>query len=250
MTAATLLVELLTEELPPKALPRLGETFATKIAEGLKARGLAPADAGFRTFASPRRLAVTVAQVASEAAAKEVTEKLMPVSVALDAEGRPTPALLKKMEAKGIPANAASAFERRMDGKAEALFHTAMVPGAKLADVLAGIVQDAIKALPIPKVMRWGDGDATFVRPVHKLTFLHGADVVPGRVLRVHYEDLVREPEAQAWARQHCVTRGARAGGGTPELKQRATADLLGFLAAHDFASPWTNRKFPAIEES
>ena len=93
MTAATLLVELLTEELPPKALPRLGETFATKIAEGLKARGLAPADAPFRTFASPRRLAVTVAQVASEAAAKEVTEKLMPVSVALDAEDRRQPLL-------------------------------------------------------------------------------------------------------------------------------------------------------------
>ena len=183
MTSATLLVELLTEELPPKALPRLGETFATKIAEGLKARGLAPADAPFRTFASPRRLAVTVAQVASEAAAKEVTEKLMPVSVALDAEGKPTAALLKKMEAKGIPADAVASFERRMDGKAEALFHTAMVPGAKLADVLAGVVQDAIKALPIPKVMRWGDGDATFVRPVHKLSFLHGADVVPGRVL-------------------------------------------------------------------
>lgn len=183
MTSATLLVELLTEELPPKALPRLGETFATRIADGLKAKGLAPADAAFRTFASPRRLAVTVAQVASEAAAKEVTEKLMPVSVALDAEGKPTPALLKKMEAKGIPVDAVTGFERRMDGKAEALFHTAMVPGARLADVLSAIVQDAIKALPIPKVMRWGDGDATFVRPVHKLTFLHGAEVVPGRVL-------------------------------------------------------------------
>ena len=178
MTSATLLVELLTEELPPKALPRLGETFATKIAEGLKARGLAPTDAAFRTFASPRRLAVTVAQVASEAAAKEVTEKLMPVSVALDAEGKPTSALLKKMEAKGIAADAFVGFERRMDGKAEALFHTAMVPGAKLADVLAGIVQDAIKALPIPKVMRWGDGDATFVRPVHKLTLLDRKSVV------------------------------------------------------------------------
>jgi len=180
---ATLLVELLTEELPPKALPRLGETFATRIAEGLKARGLAPLDAAFRTYASPRRLAVTVAHVAAEGAAKEVTEKLMPVSVALDAEGKPTPALLKKMEAKGISADAVAHFERRVDGKAEALFHTASVAGAKLADVLSVIVQDAIKALPIPKVMRWGDGEATFVRPVHKLTLLHGADVVPGRVL-------------------------------------------------------------------
>ena len=183
MSNATLLVELLTEELPPKALPRLGETFAGKIAEGLKARGLVAADAAHRSFASPRRLAVTVAAVLAEAAAKEVTEKLMPVAVALDAEGKPTPALLKKMEAKGIPADALAGFERRMDGKAEALFHTALVPGARLADVLAGIVQEAVKALPIPKVMRWGDGDATFVRPVHKLTMLHGADVVPGVVL-------------------------------------------------------------------
>ncbi|MFC5771960.1 glycine--tRNA ligase subunit beta [Thauera sinica] len=182
-TGATLLVELLTEELPPKALPRLGETFAGKIADGLKAKGLAAADAAVRSFASPRRLAVTVAHVAAEGAAKEATEKLMPVAVALDADGRPTPALLKKMEAKGIPADAVSAFERRMDGKAEALFHTAVVPGAKLAEVLSDVVLDAVKALPIPKVMRWGDGDATFVRPVHKLTMLHGAEVVPGRVL-------------------------------------------------------------------
>ena len=180
---ATLLVELLTEELPPKALPRLGETFAAKIADGLKAKGLAAADAVFRAYASPRRLAVTVTGVAAQGTAKEVTEKLMPVSVALDAEGRPTPALLKKMEAKGLSAGAVAGFARRIDGKAEALFHTAVVPGAKLADVLSAIVHDAVKALPIPKVMRWGDGDATFVRPVHKLTFLHGAEVVPGRVL-------------------------------------------------------------------
>lgn len=179
----TLLVELLTEELPPRALPRLSETFAGKIAEGLRARGLAPAAAVVRSFASPRRLAVTVAGVSAAAAPKEVTEKLMPVSVALDAEGRPTPALLKKMEARAIPVAAVGGFERRIDGKAETLFHTAVVPGARLADVLAGIVHDAVKALPIPKVMRWGDGDATFVRPVHKLIMLHGADVVPGRVL-------------------------------------------------------------------
>ncbi|THF63773.1 glycine--tRNA ligase subunit beta [Pseudothauera nasutitermitis] len=180
---ATLLVELLTEELPPKALPRLGETFAGKIAEGLKARGLADAGAGFRWFASPRRIAIVMPGVLDQAEAQEVTEKLMPVSVALDAEGKPTPALRKKMEAKGIPAEAVAGFERRLDGKAEALFHTATVAGAQLAQVLAGIVQDAVKALPIPKVMRWGDGEATFVRPVHKLVMLHGADVVPGRVL-------------------------------------------------------------------
>jgi len=115
MTVATLLVELLTEELPPKALPRLGETFATRIAEGLKAKGLAPVDAAFRSFASPRRLAVTVAQVAAEAAAKEVTEKLMPVSVALDAEGKPTPALLLEVPRGTTVAEAVARFDVPLD---------------------------------------------------------------------------------------------------------------------------------------
>jgi glycyl-tRNA synthetase beta chain len=185
MTSATLLVELLTEELPPKALPKLGQAFSNGIVAGLRARGLVAADGEFRWFATPRRLAVTVAHVLPAAAAKDVTEKIMPVSVALGADGQPTAALTKKLEAKGIPLSAVAGFERRMDGKAEALFYTSTVAGALLAEVLGGIVQDALKALPIPKVMRWGDGDATFVRPAHKLTMLHGADVVPGSVLDI-----------------------------------------------------------------
>ena len=185
MSQKTLLVELLTEELPPKALPRLGERFGESIAAGLVAAGLASAEAAVRSFASPRRLAVIVGDVLVEAAARSVTEKLMPVTVAVDAAGRPTPALLKKMAAKGIPESAVAGFERRVDGKAESLFHTRRVAGDRLADVLAGIVQDAVKALPIPKVMRWGDGDATFVRPVHKLVMLHGDRVVCGRVLEL-----------------------------------------------------------------
>nr|WP_296401601.1 glycine--tRNA ligase subunit beta [Zoogloea sp.] len=103
MTSATLLVELLTEELPPKALPRLGQAFSNGIVAGLRARGLATADGAFRWFATPRRLAVTISNVVSEAAASDVTEKIMPVSVALTADGQPTPALGKKLEAKGIP---------------------------------------------------------------------------------------------------------------------------------------------------
>ena len=99
MTGATLLVELLTEELPPKALPKLGQAFADGIAAGLRSRGLAAADGAFRWFATPRRLAVTLAGVLPEAAAREVTEKIMPVSVALDASGQPTAALTKKLEA-------------------------------------------------------------------------------------------------------------------------------------------------------
>lgn len=90
MTSATLLIELLTEELPPKALPKLGQAFADGIAAGLRTRGLAAADGAFRWFATPRRLAVSLAGVLPEAAAREVTEKIMPVSVALDAAGQPT----------------------------------------------------------------------------------------------------------------------------------------------------------------
>ncbi|NMG73729.1 glycine--tRNA ligase subunit beta [Aromatoleum diolicum] len=183
MSVASLLVELLTEELPPKALPRLGETFATRIFEGLKARDLLAEDKGFRWYAAPRRLAITVPAVRADAPAREVTEKIMPVQVALDAEGRPTAALLKKLEAKGIAPEAVASFERRMDGKAEALFYTRNEAGAALDEVLASIVQDAVKALPIPKLMRWGAGEAQFVRPVHKLAMLHGPRVVPGRVL-------------------------------------------------------------------
>ena len=189
---ASLLVELLTEELPPKALPRLGETFAAKIFDGLKARDLVAEDQGFRWFAAPRRIAITVPHVRAAAPAREVTEKIMPVQVALDAEGRPTPALLKKLEAKGIGADAVASFERRMDGKAEALFYTRNEDGAALDAVLAEIVQDAVKALPIPKLMRWGAGDAQFVRPVHKLSMLHGERVVPGRVLDLDSDRVTR----------------------------------------------------------
>jgi glycyl-tRNA synthetase beta chain len=183
MSNATLLVELLTEELPPKALPRLGETFAATIHKELVARGLADEAATVRPFASPRRLAVSVTGVLAEAAAKEVTEKIMPVAVALEADGTPKAPLLKKLEAKGIALSEIAKFERRMDGKAEALFYTSTVAGATLDTVLAEVVQSAVKALPIPKLMRWGAGEAQFVRPVHHLVMLHGERVVPGRVL-------------------------------------------------------------------
>ena len=183
MAAQTLLVELLTEELPPKALPRLGKTFGERIRAGLLARGLCSEAAAWRVFASPRRLAVRIAGVLDQAPAQEVTEKIMPVAIALDAEGNPTEALRKKLQGKGLSLDVVKHFERRMDGKAEALFYTTTVPGAALAAALSDVVQEAIKALPIPKVMHWGDGEATFVRPVHHLTFLHGDQVVPGRVL-------------------------------------------------------------------
>lgn len=210
MSNAHLLVELVTEELPPKALPHLGAAFTRGVVDGLRACGLAPTDGEVRSFAAPRRLAVMLKEVATQAASREVTEKIMPVKVALDAEGQPTQPLLKKLAAKGIPVEAIADFERRMDGKAEALFHTRIEKGAELDEVLADIVHDAVRALPIPKLMRWGASDVQFVRPVHRLVMLHGERVVPGKVLgldagrttqghRFMSRGAIDIPNAEAW---------------------------------------------------
>ena len=191
MTHANLLVELFVEELPPKALKKLGEAFATLLADSLKARGLAAADAAVTSYASPRRLAVQVANVAAKATDKAAQTKLMPVAVALTADGLPTPALLKKLAAMGADASAVAGLKRLPDGKAEALFLDSIVPGATLADGLQKALTEAIAKLPIPKVMQYqlesGPGadfqpgwtSVNFVRPVHGLVALHGADVVP-----------------------------------------------------------------------
>jgi glycyl-tRNA synthetase beta chain len=182
MTSKNLLVELFVEELPPKALKKLGEAFASTLADSLKAQGLAAASAAVTSFASPRRLAVHVTDVASAAADKAVSQKLMPVSVGLTAEGQATPALLKKLAAVGADASAVASLKRQLDGKAEALFFDSMVKGATLAEGLQKAVDEAIAKLPIPKVMKYqlADGwtSVDFVRPAHGLVALHGADVV------------------------------------------------------------------------
>ncbi len=180
---ASLLVELLTEELPPKALARFGEVFSASVFAGLVQKKLVADKVAYQWYATPRRLAVFIPHVLSVAPDQEVEEKLMPVSVALGADGTPTPALLKKLEAKGIAATELPKFTKRMDGKSETFFYTMQVAGAQLADVLSGIVSDALKKLPIPKVMRWGDSDVQFVRPVHGLIQLHGETLIPGEVL-------------------------------------------------------------------
>lgn len=178
----TLLVELVTEELPPKALPRLGEAFGRGVLERLQARRLVDADAPWRWFASPRRLAVQVGGVRERAPDQAKEERLMPVAVAFDAAGKPTAALEKRLAAKGLTLQNAK-LERRIEGKQEMLYLHTVEAGARLDEALAVLVAEAIRALPIPKLMRWGSGEAQFVRPVHRLVLLHGARVVPGRVL-------------------------------------------------------------------
>ena len=181
--SASLLVELFVEELPPKALKKLGESFASTLADSLKAQGLAAAEAVVTAYASPRRLAAHVTCVAPRAADKQVAQKLMPVGVALDGNGQATPALLKKLAAMGLDAAVVPQLKRAPDGKNEALFFDTVVPGAILAVGLQKALDEALAKLPIPKVMTYqladGWSSVNFVRPAHGLVALHGAALVP-----------------------------------------------------------------------
>ena len=196
MTTKNLLVELFVEELPPKALKKLGEAFAAGLAESLRAQGLATNTSVVTHFASPRRLAAHVTQVAAQAEDKAVSQKLMPVSVGLDATGNATPALSKRLLAMGVAAEqiteTVKGLKRAMDGKAEVLFYESTATGATLAAGLQKALEESIAKLPIPKVMSYqlesgcelpGWSSVSFVRPAHGLVALHGADVVPVSVL-------------------------------------------------------------------
>jgi len=183
MTTKNLLVELFVEELPPKVLKKLGESFASVLAAGLKAQGLVTDASIVTPFASPRRLAAHITAVSAQGGDKAVSQKLMPVSVGLNAAGEATPALLKKLASVGADASAVPRLKRQMDGKAEALFFDSVVTGATLAEGLQKSLDEALAKLPIPKVMQYqlADGwtSVNFVRPAHGLVALHGADIVP-----------------------------------------------------------------------
>ncbi|VTU37972.1 glycine--tRNA ligase subunit beta [Variovorax sp. PBL-E5] len=183
-----LLVELFVEELPPKALKKLGDAFASVLRDQLVAQGLAEVGAVLTAYASPRRLAAHLTHVLAQAADKAVSQKLMPVAVGLDASGAATPALLKRLGALGADASAVPRLRRAMDGKAEALFFDSTAKGATLAEGLQKALAEAIAKLPIPKVMSYqletgcelpGWTSVSFVRPAHGLVALHGDAVVP-----------------------------------------------------------------------
>ncbi len=196
MTHQNLLVELFVEELPPKALKKLGESFASVLFEQLRDAGLTDAQSVVTAYASPRRLAAHVSQVAAQAADKAVQQKLMPVAVGIDASGNATPALLKKLQALGAdvsnPAAVVASLKRAPDGKAEALFYDSVAKGASLLQGLQKALDEALAKLPIPKVMTYqletdcempGWTSVNFVRPAHGLVALHGKDVVPVKTL-------------------------------------------------------------------
>jgi glycyl-tRNA synthetase beta chain len=177
---APLLVELLTEELPPKALRTLGYAFADALVKALRAEAFAPPDGAFTVFASPRRLGALVADVAGKAPDREVLAKGPSVKAGLAADGAPTPALLGFAKKQGAPVDQ---LERVNDGKQEVFAYRSVAAGAALEDTLAAKVDAALRKLPIPKMMRWGDLEVEFVRPARGLVMLHGERVVPGKVL-------------------------------------------------------------------
>jgi len=178
--AAPLLVELLTEELPPKALRHLGYAFADALVADLRKGGFAPADGEFIVFATPRRLGVLAHDVAERAPDREVVVKGPSVKVGLGADGTPSAPLLGFAKKQGVQVDK---LERLNDGKQEIFAFRSVAAGASLQTALAMLVEAALKKLPTPKVMRWGDHDEAFVRPVHGLVMLHGGAIVPGQVL-------------------------------------------------------------------
>jgi glycyl-tRNA synthetase beta chain len=182
MSQNNLLVELFVEELPPKALKKLGESFSNTLFDTLRAQGLTAENTVTTSFASPRRLAAYITAVAAQAADKQISQKLMPVSVGLDANGNATPALIKRLNGMGLDESAVAKLTKQMDGKNEALFLDITQQGAALKEGLQKAVEEAIQKLPIPKVMTYqladGWSSVNFVRPAHGLVALHGSDVI------------------------------------------------------------------------
>ena len=177
----SLLVELFTEELPPKALLKLGEAFAAGVFSGLKARDFLEPDSIATSYATPRRLAVLISKVRADSPDQQRREKVLPVSVAQDASGNATPPLLKKLAALGFADVQITQLEREGDGKAESFYYSYTAAGLALKAVLQSVIEDSVAKLPIPKVMTYQRADGSsvqFARPVHRLVALHGSEIV------------------------------------------------------------------------
>jgi len=239
-----LLIEIGCEELPPKALDELTAAFARAVCEGLSKRGVAADAANAKMYNSPRRLAVRVPGVAAQQPAQK-SEVLGPyLNIGLDAGGAPTPALRGFAAKNGL---AVEHLQRVSDAKGERFVARSEKPGQATAALLQDIVAEALKALPIPKPMRWGDHDFAFVRPMHWLIILHGDTVVDAEIFgikssresrghRFHHPQAVAIARADAYVdalrdarvladpcerreRVHAqVASAARASGGQPRL--------------------------------
>lgn len=177
-----LLMELGTEELPPKALDDLAAAFASGISEGLVKAGVLKSTDGVRTLRTPRRLAVYFPAVSTTQAEQQQERRGPALAAALDKDGNPTRALSGFAASCGVSVDA---LEKLETDKGSWFVYRAIAPGQATAALLSGIVNEAIAAMPIPKPMRWGDHDYAFVRPAHWLVMLHGNAIVDGEVLGI-----------------------------------------------------------------
>lgn len=179
---ASLLIELLCEELPPRSLQRLANAFAQGVMTSLKELNFLSEDSALQVFATPRRLALRITRVLTKQADRMVERRGPAVAAGLDGDGKPTPALLGFARSCGVDVKQ---LTRKAGDKGEYFVYSAKQKGEDLKLHLATCVDSALKKLPAPKFMRWGSSDAQFVRPVHALVMLHGNKVVPGEVLEL-----------------------------------------------------------------
>lgn len=187
MSTRPLLVELQTEELPPKALEKIGIAFAQGVAKILNERHLISTEAVVTEYATPRRLAVHIDAVAAQAPDQAFSEKLMPSKVGIDADGNMAIPLKKRLESKGLGHLTLADLETKSDGKQDYLYANGMATGATLVDTINEAIDYAITHLPIPKVMRYQLNDGVtsvrFVRPAHGLVVLWGSDLLAAQAL-------------------------------------------------------------------
>ena len=177
-----LLIEIGTEELPPKALDELTEAFAKGICDGLAKRGIAADAANVKKYNSPRRLAVLVPAVGDAQPDQAIERRGPAVTAGLDANGQPTKALSGFAASCGVPVDQ---LEKLENDKGAWFVHRAQQRGKPTSELLQDIIAESLAALPVPKPMRWGDHDFAFVRPMHWLVVLHGADVVDATIFGI-----------------------------------------------------------------
>ncbi|RUM94589.1 MAG: glycine--tRNA ligase subunit beta [Thiothrix sp.] len=182
-----LLVEIGTEELPPKALQGLSKSFSSEIIAGLKNAELACGE--IKIFAAPRRLAVWIQAVALQQADKNIERRGPALTAAFDDSGNPTKAAQGFAQSCGVNVDD---LERMENKKGSWLCFRSEQKGAAARELLPSIISDALAKLPIPKWMRWGAGDAEFVRPVHWIILLHGGDIVPAEILGISASNQTR----------------------------------------------------------
>lgn len=219
---ADFLVEIGTEELPPKALRELESSFAGHIRTGLNAAGLGFAT--LRSYATPRRLAVSITALDCAQPRQRVEKRGPPLAVAFDADGKPTRAAQAFAEGCGV---SVESLGRSETAKGAWLHYSAEVPGQPASELLPGIVNESLAALPIPRRMRWGDGDTEFVRPAHWIVMLLGTEVLPGTILGL-------TPSRQ--------TRGHRFHAPGP-IELQSAADYASVLATHKVIADFAERR-------